>query len=427
MATDDDQRETEGAARKRAAPTIDLDPSDVTDTTPKGEVNAESEAERTSEDVHADHAQVGGGQSDTTSGESAQSASSEPSPAGAAPSWRVVLPAALSAAVVALLVSGLWNALWPNNSDPDIPPAQTSTIEGLSTRVAQLESKPTPVPVTVDTSALTKRLDALDQAVADIRTDMTALREQMQALAAKTAEAVEAKVEPKAEPKAESAAEAKDEAKAAPAPDISGLEERLAKLEQQAVAASAEAATKLVAAPPPPPPDDTALRRALAATALDQTVRQGLPYAAMLAAATRLGGEASVLAPLEPFAATGVPTAEALCRELLMQLPRLAAAPKSAPAASGWVERLGDSASRLVKVTRVDDNGTDRAALLSRATTAANRNDLKQASEIVAQLPEPDRTALQGWIGKVQARGTALAASRAFAETATAALPPSPH
>jgi len=80
-----------------------------------------------------------------------------------------------------------------------------------------------------------------------------------------------------------------------------------------------------------------------------------------------------------------------------------------------------------VKVTRVDDNGTDRAALLSRATTAANRNDLKQASEIVAQLPEPDRTALQGWIGKVQARGTALAASRAFAETATAALPPSPH
>ena len=52
------------------------------------------------------------------------------------------------------------------------------------------------------------------QAVADIRTDMTALREQMQAVAAKTAEAVEAK----AEPKAESAAEAKDEAKAAPAP-----------------------------------------------------------------------------------------------------------------------------------------------------------------------------------------------------------------
>ena len=38
MTTDDDQHETsETAARKRAAPTIDLDPSDVTDTTPGAE------------------------------------------------------------------------------------------------------------------------------------------------------------------------------------------------------------------------------------------------------------------------------------------------------------------------------------------------------------------------------------------------------
>jgi hypothetical protein len=402
MATDDDQRETnEAAARKRAAPTIDLDPSDVTDTTPGAEDKAA--ADKSS----ADKARTGwrarfGGRTKDSKDESAETVSA----AAVVPS-RIILAAVFSAAVVALLVSGLWNVISPGNSDPDIPPAQTSTIEDLNTRVTSLEDKPA---APADMSAVTKRLDALDASLAAIRNDVTALRKQMQETSTKIA-ALE-----------KSAANTPPE-KTAPAPDLSGLEGRLSKLEQQLVAAGAEAAAK----PAREPQDDTALRRALAASALDQAVQQGLPYAAALATASQLSGEAAALKPLEPFAATGVPSADALSRELLAQLPKLQPAREDKPATNGWLDHLRNSASRLVRVTRIDNAGTDRAALVARAKTAAERSDLQQAAGIVAQLPEQDRSVLKGWIDKVHARGAALAASRAFNQAAAAALSSSPH
>ncbi|EFI53485.1 hypothetical protein [Afipia sp. 1NLS2] len=403
MATDDDQRETdEAAARKRAAPTIDLDPSEVTDTTPGSEEKVEADKPRAGW-----RARFGGGRSSKDKSESGEAAA----PAAVVPS-RIILAAMFSAAVVALLVSGLWNVISPGNSDPDIPPAQTSTIENLNTRVTNLEDKPA---APVDVSALTKRLDALDTSLTAIRKDVTALRQQVQDASTKIATLEKA------------AASAAPAEKAVPAPDMSGIEGRLSKLEQQLVAAGAEAAAAAKPAAPKPP-DDTALRRALAASALDQAVQQGLPYATALATAARFGdGVADTLKPLEAFAATGVPGADALSRELLAQLPRLEARRESAPAASGWLDRLRNSAAHLVRVTRIDDAGSDRAALLSRAKTAAERSDLQAAQKIVAQLPEQDRGALQSWIDKVHARAAALAASRAFNQAATAALPSSSH
>jgi hypothetical protein len=254
-------------------------------------------------------------------------------------------------------------------------------------------------------SAVTKRLDA---SLAAIRNDVTALRGQMQETSAKIAALEKTAADTPAE-------------KVAAAPDLSGVETRLSKLEQQVV--SAEAAKP----PAPPPQDDTALRRALAASALDQAVQQGLPYAAALSTASKLGGAAAALKPLEPFAATGVPGAEALSRELLTQLPKLQPAREDKVAATGWLDHLRNSASRLVRVTRIDNAGADRAALLARVKTAAERGDLQQAESIVAQLPEPDRSVLKGWIDKVHARAAALAASRAFNQTAAAALSSSSH
>jgi hypothetical protein len=299
--------------------------------------------------------------------------------------------------------------LSPNNPDPDVPPAQSATIDDLNTRVRNLEDKPS---ATADTSGLSKRLDALDASLAAIRKDVAAVREQMQASSAKIS-ALE-----------KFAALNASAAKSSPAPDLSGIEGRLSKLEQQSVATSAEVVKPAAA----PPPDDTALRRALAASALDQAVQQGLPYATALATAARLSGEASgALKPLEPFAANGVPSSNALSRELLAQLPKLQPVREETPAASGWLDRLRNSASRLVRVTRIDNAGADRTALLSRAKAAAERNDLQEAQEIVAQLPDQDRRALQGWVDKVHARAAALAASRAFNQAATAALPSPSH
>jgi len=405
MGTDDDQRETdETAARKRAAPTIDLDPSDVTDTTPGAE-DKDAAGKSSSDQARTGwRARFGGWRTKDPKDESGETVSAAP----VVPS-RIILAAVFSAAAVALLVSGLWNVLSPNNPDPDVPPAQTATIDDLNTRVRDLEDKPS---ATADTSGLSKRLDALDASLTAIRKDVAAVREQMQASSAKIA-ALE-----------KFAALNASTAKSTPAPDLSGIEGRLSKLEQQSVATSVETAAK----PEPKPQDDTALRRALAASALDQAVQQGLPYAAVLATVARLSGEASgALKPLEPFAATGVPTADALSRDLLAQLPKLQIAREETPAASGWLDRLRNSASRLVRVTRIDDAGANRTALLSRAKAAAERNDLREAQEIVAQLPDQDRKVLQGWVDKVHARAAALAASRAFNQAATAALPSLSH
>jgi hypothetical protein len=412
MATDDDQRETsETAARKRAAPTIDLDPSDVTDTTPGAE---DKSAQSSSDKARTGwRARFGGRAKDPKdeSGETVIAAAPVPS--------RIILAAVFSAAVVALLVSGLWNVISPGNSDPDIPPAQTSTIEDLNTRVTHLEDKPA---APADMSAVTKRLDALDASLAAIQKDVTGLREQMQSASAKIADLEKAAALQASAKTALAAAPA-----AAPAPDLSGVEGRLSKLEQQLVAAGAEAAAAAAKSASKPQQDDTPLRRALAASALDQAVQQGLPYAAALTTASKLSGGAPALKPLEPFAATGVPSADALSRELLAQLPKLQPAHEDKPAANGWLDHLRNSASRLVRVTRIDTTGADRAALLARLKTAAERSDLQQAENIVAQLPEQDRKALQGWLDKVHARAAALAASRAFNQTAAAALSSSSH
>jgi hypothetical protein len=402
MATDDDQRETsEAAARKRAAPTIDLDPSDVTDTTPGAEDASTAEPSSSDKARSGWRPRFGGGRAKDSKdepGETMIAAAPVPS--------RIILAAVFSAAVVALLVSGLWNVISPGNSDPDTPPAQTSTIEDLNTRVTNLEGKPA---APADLGTVTKRLDALDASLSAIQKDVAGLREQMQAASTKIAALEKAVADTPA-------------AKAAPAPDLSGIEGRVSKLEQQVV--TAEAAKPAAA----PPPDDTALRRALAASALDQAVQQGLPYAAALATASKLSGEAAgVLKPLESFAATGVPGADALSRELLAQLPKLQPAREDKAAAAGWLDHLRNSASRLVRVTRIDNAGADRAALLSRLKTSAERGDLQEAQKIVAKLPEQDRNVLKGWIDKVLARGAALAASRAFNQTAAAALSSSSH
>jgi len=400
MSTDDDQRETtEGATRKRAAPTIDLDPSEVTDTTPRTEDEAAAGESSSDEPRTGWRARFGGARASKDKAEAGEAVA----PAAAVPS-RIILAAVFSAAVVALLVNGLWNVLSPGSSDPDIPPAQTSTIENLATRVSSLEDKPAAV---VDTGALTKRLDALDGSLAAIRNDVNTLRGQMRDASAKIAAFEKSAA---AEPSAVKIAS-----------DLSGIEGRLSKIEQQVVSAA-------TAKPVAPPPDDTALRRALVASALDQTVQQGLPFAPALATALRFGGGAAdTLKPLESFVATGVPGADALCRELLTQLKSSDAKREETPAASGWLDRLRNSAARLVRVTRIDNSGSDRAALLSRAKAAAQRGDLEEVQKIVAQLPERDRGTLQGWIDKVHARASALAASRAFNQAATAALPSPSH
>jgi hypothetical protein len=153
-------------------------------------------------------------------------------------------------------------------------------------------------------------------------------------------------------------------------------------------------------------------------------VRQGEPFKRSLDTAKSLASDASLLTPLDGFAATGVPTQAALSRELLTIIPKLSrpAAKEDEPTDGNLVDRLKAGAASLVRIERTDGVGNDPGAIVARATTAALHNDSDQAKRELNTLAPADRAPAQGWIEKADARDAALSASHQFAADAMAAL-----
>jgi hypothetical protein len=169
--------------------------------------------------------------------------------------------------------------------------------------------------------------------------------------------------------------------------------------------------------------DDRAVRTAVIASALAAAVESGEPFAAALKAAQAQGPDATALAPLEGFAASGVPGAGALARELSSLEPALLQAAGAAPAQGGFLEKLQANAERLVRIRPIEEvAGDDPAAVIARAEIKAVRGDVPGALAELGTLPANVRAPAQAWIAKAQARAAALAASRAFAADALAAL-----
>jgi hypothetical protein len=169
--------------------------------------------------------------------------------------------------------------------------------------------------------------------------------------------------------------------------------------------------------------DDHTLRTALIAAALAAVVERGRPFAAELKAAQAQAADASVLAPLEGFAAAGVPNPGALARELSSLEPALLQAARALPSQAGILEKLQANAERLVRIRPIEEvPGDDPTAVISRIEFKAVHGDLAGALTEFGNLPETVRAPAQGWIAKAQARGAALAASRTFAADALAAL-----
>jgi hypothetical protein len=174
---------------------------------------------------------------------------------------------------------------------------------------------------------------------------------------------------------------------------------------------------------------DRAVRLAVIAAGLRVAVERGEPFATELAAAKSLATDSAVLAPLEPFAASGVPAVAALARELRAVAATLAQAPV-APARDGGgiLERLQANAEKLVRVRPVEEiAGDDSAAVIARIEARAAQSDLTGALTELAKLPAELRAGARAWIAKAEARNAAVELSRRFAADAVAALAkPSP-
>lgn len=372
--------------RKRPGPTIELTATDVSDA---GDAQADKASTDTTGSEKRSHWR------DRMKGFSIPSFSQRSS-GGSAGSGSLLVPVLTSAIVAALIAGGALLMGQPAApAENSIASSNSALMDALRVRIAALESRAEqPAQAASADPATAAKIADIEKSLATLRDDIGKLRVQNNTAAANI-EALKSQIQKS---------------------DVSVLEDRLIKLERATVALTAD----VPARPAPVAPADPTVPRVAAAALLDQAVHQAVPYEAALGNARKFG-DTGALKALEPFAATGVPTAATLSRELLALLPQLAPKPDAAPAAGGILQRLQQSALKLVRVRRIDDAQSDD--LLSRVKDAAQREDLAEAKRLLRTLPESERVLAQPWIDKADARDEALAAASRYAQDAMSVLP----
>ncbi len=367
---EDTEPSPDSGRAKRAPPTIDLEATEVSGETRNAAADAQPEGR------------------------------SEMPAATAISAWVI---AAVSGAVAAsLVICVAWILGWPAvPATPAAPQVNAAVIDGLAARVASVESRIAKPAASAPDPAVNSRIEALEKSLVALGGELAAVRAQSEKLAAAVNDV-------KSTPRESSP----------PPVDLAAINERIAQLERAMRAQASEVAQESAK-----PADDVPLRRVVAAALLDVSVRHGDPYTAALAAAKSLADNADALKPLESFAASGVPSANALSRELLTLVPKLSPpAPENSATSSGIIDRLQAGAAKLVRIQRTDTAGNDRGAVVARVTAAALHNDLTEARRELNTLAPADRAAAQAWLDKADARDAALAASRQFATDTMAAL-----
>ena len=296
--------------------------------------------------------------------------------------------AAAAGAAIILFAAGLWIGMSWTSRDDQLTQI-TARLMRIEAVLANAPAADTAIKMTADNVAsLNRRLDEIAGSVRDARSR-----------ADNAVAAVEA---------AQKTGNAPEQARV----DTEALSNRIAALEQSTRSNERELAA-----------DDKISRRALVASALRDAVERGQPFAAELAAAKVFVVDPATLAPLEAFAATGVPSVVALARELsALTQPMMKTA--SEPTRQGGVmEKIQASAERLVRIRPVGEApGDDPTTVIARVEAKAARNDISGAPGDLAKLPAAVRAPAEAWIKRAAARDAAIAASRQFAQDALGAL-----
>jgi hypothetical protein len=287
-------------------------------------------------------------------------------------------------------------------------------VADLAGRLARLETMAaTPKPPVAD-SALANRIATLEG-------DLRALGERVGVLGRRSDEIASIAGEARTRADAAIAESKKAQAPAAPTvkpADVEALTGRIAALERAAKALEAQLAGRTGG-----DGSDRALRLAIVATTLTAAVERGAPLGTELAAAKAAAPDPKVLAALEPFAPSGVPSATALARELTALMPALAKTVGTSSREGSILDRLKANAEKIVRVRPVDEvPGDDPVAVVRRIELRAQQGNLNGAMAEIVKLPEPARALTKEWVARVDARNAAVDASRRFAADALAAL-----
>jgi hypothetical protein len=199
--------------------------------------------------------------------------------------------------------------------------------------------------------------------------------------------------------------------------DIESLRQRV-----QAAEAAAQSLQTAVASANAPDHDREA-RFASAALALRIAVERSEPFTAELAAIKPLVRDPARLQALDAVAPEGVPSANALARELSNQLVSIRRATESPADTTGVFDRLQQGASRLIRVRPADEaTRTDSGDALAGIEAKAARSDVAGALAEANKLPEAQRAPIEPWIKKAQARAAALEAAHALFREGLAAM-----
>src|SRR5262245_12518179 len=298
----------------------------------------------------------------------------------------------------------------PAGSDP-------RALDDVTARLAKLEAATaTPRPGGTDDPALANR-------IANIEGQVKALSESVSVLGRRTDEAATAAREARqrAEAGADSTQKAAPGAPAIERSELEALANRVAAVERNEKVVATELAKRPVDA------GDRSLRLVVAASALKAAVERGDPFAAELAAVKAVAdpkrSDPKAVAALEPLAASGVPTAAALARELSGLTPSLLQATGAPPRDGGFLEKLQAGAENLVRIRPINEAaGNDPAAIVARIETRASQADIAGALAELAKLPPPVRVPAEAWSRKAEMRMAALDASRRISADALSGL-----
>ena len=168
--------------------------------------------------------------------------------------------------------------------------------------------------------------------------------------------------------------------------------------------------------------NDRSARLTIAAEALRAAVERGAPYQTELNAVQALGVDRQATAALETFAASGVPSAAALARELEALIPALAEASEPRSGDTTFIERLKSNAQKLVRVTPLNAPGREPQAVVDRIRLDAAHAEIAAALADLNALPEAAKPLAAAFSKKAADREAAVAASKQIAARALAAL-----
>ncbi len=397
------------SAPHRRPPTIELTAKEV-------------ESEKPASTSHAGTADSTGDRTDEAT-PSDDPASNQPAGRPRSRVLGLVVGLAVGAVAMAAILVGLWMAgLAPPRDGAVLPAApgpQPAATNEISTQLDKIQAA---LAAQRPEAALAERVAASEAQTKSLGDLLAALNRRVDDIAAATQTAqAQAAAASAAAVGAKTAADgAKTAAQASvQRSDLDALTNRIATLEHTVKTLSDNVTRRGASA------DDRLARMTVVTEALRATVERGAPYRAELAAVKSFGVDQTAIAPLEPFAATGIPSAAALAHELAALTPDMRPAAGTVPNDNSFLGRLENNAQKLVRVTPVDapaGAGDDPSTILARINIDAARADIAGALADIARLPEAQRALAAAWVKKADARNAALAASRQIASDALGAL-----